>query len=112
MPPSISKARVQSLYKRLHQHFGPQHWWPAESSWEMMVGAILTQNTAWTNVEKAIASLKSSQTLSIYSIATLPRRRLEQLIRPSGYFRQKARRLRLLARAVLKDPCVTKDRAL
>jgi endonuclease-3 related protein len=110
MPASIDKARVLSLYKRLHKHYGPQHWWPASSSWEMMVGAILTQNTAWTNVEKAITALKNSQSLSIRTMARLPQKRLESLIRPSGYFRQKAHRLKLLAQAMQKDPSLAESR--
>ena len=104
MPANTSKARVRSLYSRLYRHYGPQHWWPAKTAWEMMVGAILTQNTAWSNVEKAIASLKQSRSLSIRAVATMPRRRLEKLIRPSGYFRQKAERLQQFARVLLKDP--------
>src|SRR5689334_22628169 len=95
MPANTSKARVHSLYKRLAKYYGPQHWWPARSSWEMMVGAILTQNTAWTNVEKAIRALRKSKALSLRAIARMPRRKLETLIRPSGYFRQKAHRLQL-----------------
>src|SRR5262245_29151838 len=85
---STSKARVYSLDKRLFKHYGPQSWWPAESPWEMIVGAILTQNTAWTNVEKAIASLKKARVLSAKKIAALPQPKLETLIRSSGYFRQ------------------------
>src|SRR5579864_6390041 len=97
MPPNTSKAHVLSLYRRLAKHYGPQHWWPARSSWELMVGAILTQNTALINVEKAIRALKKTNALTLSAIAHLPRRKLETLIRPSGYFRQKAHRLQLFA---------------
>ena len=94
---------MRRLYSLLYRHFGPQHWWPAGSAWEMMVGAILTQNTAWANVEKAIAALKQAQALSANAIAQMPRRRLERLIRPSGYFRQKAERLQEFAREMIRD---------
>src|SRR5438270_12620166 len=100
--PASTTAR--NLYKRLFRHFGPQHWWPARTAWEMMVGAILTQNTAWTNVEKALTALKQAKALSVKAIATMPRRRLERLIRPAGYFRQKAKRLQAFAREMRKDP--------
>ncbi len=103
-------VKVLTLYKRLFKHFGPQHWWPADGPWEMMVGAILTQNTAWSNVEKAIALLKKSRALSVRSIARLPRRRLERLIRSSGYFRQKAGRLQGFARALIREPLLFKSR--
>jgi endonuclease-3 related protein len=82
----------------------------------MMVGAILTQNTAWSNVEKAINALRgvrahrSAPFPSVETIATMPRRRLEKLIRPSGYFRQKAERLQRFARALLKDPSLPRRR--
>jgi endonuclease-3 related protein len=92
------------LYRRLFRHFGPQKWWPAQSAWEMMVGAILTQNTAWTNVDKALANLKQARALSVRAVARMPRRRLERLIRPSGYFRQKAGRLQSFAREMERDP--------
>src|SRR5438552_121465 len=111
MPTRSAGRPILSLYKRLYAHYGPQHWWPAGTAWEMMVGAILTQNTAWTNVEKALAALKRARALSASAIARMPRRRLERLVRPSGYFRQKAHRLQLFARAMVKDPAFIRDRA-
>ncbi len=102
--PDLSSLLVKPLFTRLLEHFGPQNWWPAQSAWEMMVGAILVQNTAWTNVEKALTALKKTNALSVAKIASMPRRRLEQLIRPSGYFRQKAKRLQMFAREMQKDP--------
>lgn len=79
----------------LHRRFGPQHWWPADSRFEVIIGAILTQNTAWTNVEKAIANLKSSDALaSPAAMNKLGRRRLASLIRPAGYYNVKAARIR------------------
>jgi endonuclease-3 related protein len=99
----MTARSVRRLYSLLYRHFGPQHWWPADSAWEMMVGAILTQNTSWANVEKAITALKQSRNLSLRAVARMPRRRLEKLIRPTGYFRQKAERLQWFARALLND---------
>ena len=99
-------------FRRLLARFGPQGWWPAAGTYrprrygapsprqafEVCVGAILTQNTAWTNVEKALAALRAGRALEPARLGRLPRRRLERLIRPSGYFRQKAERLRGFAR--------------
>lgn len=89
-------ARPQPLltiYQRLFDHFGPQHWWPGETPFEVMVGAVLTQNTAWTNVEKAITNLKGQGLLSFPALAALPHADLAALIRPCGYFNLKANRL-------------------
>ena len=74
--------------------YGPQYWWPADSAFEVMTGAILTQNTAWTNVEQAIGNLKKHKKLSARSILGLKHEQLADLIRPSGYFNIKARRLK------------------
>jgi endonuclease-3 related protein len=82
------------MYRKLSRAWGQQHWWPAKTAFEVIVGAILTQNTSWTNVERAMASLRVANKLSIDGIRDLPLLRLEQLIRSSGYFRQKARRLK------------------
>jgi endonuclease-3 related protein len=83
-----------SIYQKLLSQYGPQQWWPAETPFEVMVGAILTQNTAWTNVEKSIAQLKSHRQLSARSIDRLPHAELAALIRASGYFNVKATRLK------------------
>ena len=85
---------VRRIYRKLSRRWGPQHWWPADTAFEVVVGAILTQNTSWTNVEKAIANLREASALNIEAIRGLPIAELEQLIRPSGYFRQKAARLK------------------
>lgn len=85
---------VNRVYGALRAQHGPQAWWPAEGRFEIMVGAILTQNTAWSNVEKAIANLKAAGMLDAGAILQAPDDELAQLIRPSGYFRIKARRLR------------------
>lgn len=88
---------LRAIHQRLQQHFGELHWWPADSPFEVVTGAILTQNTAWSNVEKAIDNLRCADTLDCQSLAQVSRPRLEELIRPAGYFRQKAERLQLLA---------------
>lgn len=90
------KRRLMAVYRRLHAAHGPQDWWPGDSDFEIMVGAVLTQNTAWTNVEKAIANLKAAGALSPDAIVNATHRRLAAWLRPSGYFNIKARRLRSL----------------
>ena len=84
----------RSAFRLLSRHFGPQRWWPADTPFEVCVGAILTQNTAWTNVEKAIVNLRCARVLSPHRLRALPHHRLATLIRPAGYFNVKARRLR------------------
>ncbi|WP_456430907.1 endonuclease III domain-containing protein [Thermosulfuriphilus sp.] len=88
------KKRLLELYDRLLDHFGPQGWWPAESPFEVCVGAILTQNTNWQNVERAIENLKKQSLLEPSALARIPLDRLAYLIRPAGYYNIKARRLR------------------
>ena len=85
--------RLNAIYERMLAHFGPQHWWPAETPLEVMVGAILTQNTAWKNVERAIANLKGAGVLSLAALADLPTGLLAEYIRPAGYYNLKAGRL-------------------
>lgn len=87
---------LAEAYRRLDAAWGPQHWWPGESPLEIMVGAVLTQNTAWVNVERAIANLKAEGLLALEAMLALPVDRLAALIRPAGYFNVKARRLRAL----------------
>ncbi len=89
-----AEEQVQRIYRRLAQAWGPQHWWPAETPFEVIVGAILTQNTSWTNVERAISSLREAGVLSLEGIRNISVAELEPLVRSSGYFRQKARRLK------------------
>ena len=86
--------RLLKIYKKLLRYFGPQYWWPAETPFEVMVGAILTQNTAWPNVEKAIANLKKENVLSLKNMQRLSLNKLARLIRPSGFYNQKAKKLR------------------
>ncbi len=82
------------IYRILFDHYGPREWWPAETPFEVVVGAILTQNTAWRNVEKAIANLKQLGPLTPEALFRLPEETLAEAIRPSGYYRQKGKRLR------------------
>ena len=82
------------IYQLLLDYYGPQHWWPADGCFEIMVGAILTQNTNWTNVEKAIANLKTADSLSPRKINELDTNQLAQIIRPAGYYNIKAKRLK------------------
>ncbi|MEI7638807.1 MAG: endonuclease III domain-containing protein [Syntrophus sp. (in: bacteria)] len=83
-----------AAYHALNDHFGNLHWWPGDSPLEVIVGAILTQNTAWQNVEKAIANLKTAHMLSTDALLAMPESDLAELIRPSGYYNVKARRLK------------------
>src|ERR1700690_1718660 len=85
---------IRAYYNTLFSAWGCQHWWPAQSRFEMILGAFLTQNTAWTNVEKALANLRKARVLTISGIRGSSQTELEQWIRPSGYFRQKAQRLK------------------
>jgi endonuclease-3 related protein len=85
---------VREAFDRLLTRLGPQHWWPGETPFEVVVGALLTQNTAWRNVERAIAALERAGALSAEGIAALDEERLAELVRPSGYYRQKAARLK------------------
>ncbi|MGA7693920.1 MAG: base excision DNA repair protein [Candidatus Sulfotelmatobacter sp.] len=95
MPPDAKQRQIRTHYHALFLTWGPQNWWPAESRFEMIVGAYLTQNTAWTNVEKALGNLRAARLLSAQGIRRAPVAELERLIRPAGYFRQKARRLKI-----------------
>lgn len=85
---------LREIYQRLHKSFGPQHWWPAQEPFEVIVGAILTQNTNWANVERAIANLKKAEVLNPEQLYQLDVNKLAQLIKPAGYFNIKAKRLR------------------
>jgi endonuclease-3 related protein len=85
---------LSEIYKMLYDAFGPQHWWPGETSFEIMAGAILTQNTSWTNVEKAIVNLKSAGYLTPEALHRIDTAQLAELIRPAGYFNIKAKRLK------------------
>lgn len=91
---SSSAQTVRAIYRKLSRAWGPQHWWPADTPFEVIAGAILTQNTAWTNVERALSNLRQAGVLSAEGIRGLALERLQSLVRPSGYFRRKAQRLK------------------
>ena len=97
------KKKLLKIYSLLYDHFGPQAWWPAVTPFEVMVGAILTQNTNWLNVEKAIANLKGAKGLRAEGLGKMNIRRLEELIRPSGYYRQKAKKLKAFVKFFLGE---------
>ncbi len=94
-PKDVNISRkLHEIFQRLYEFWGPQNWWPAETKFEMVVGAILTQNTSWSSVEKAIFNLKKANILSIEGILQTPDQILAQLIRPTGYYNQKVKRLK------------------
>lgn len=97
------QSQLLAAYDLLLERFGPQHWWPGESPFEVMVGAILTQNTNWGNVEKAIRNLKQQSLLDPHKINNLRQNRLATLIRPAGYYNIKARRLKNFISGFVKD---------
>ena len=90
----ITRSQIPLYYTALLARYGPQNWWPARSRFEVIVGAYLTQNTNWSNVEKAIANLRRARRLNVNAMREMPLSELEALVRPSGYFRQKARNLK------------------
>ena len=91
---NITGQTIQQIYGLLFERFGPQHWWPGETKDEIIAGAILTQNTNWQNVEKAILNLKKASVMSLEKLYSLEQLQLAQLIRPAGYYNIKAKRLK------------------
>ncbi|MHC4695183.1 MAG: endonuclease III domain-containing protein [Planctomycetota bacterium] len=102
MPNSVDRL-LRDIYDRLWDAYGPQGWWPADSAIEVVVGAILTQNTAWSNVERAISNLKSAGCLSWTALRDISEEKLGKLIQPSGTFRVKAGRLKAFAQALWSE---------
>lgn len=94
---------LETIYDRLVSTFGPQHWWPGDTPFEVAVGAILTQNTNWANVEKAVLNLKREKALSAKILHRMPAPHLAGLIRPAGYFNIKAKRLKNFVNFLIKD---------
>jgi endonuclease-3 related protein len=88
------RETLTEIYQLLHDAFGPQHWWPGETPFEVITGAILTQNTSWTNVEKAIANLRSAERLTPEGLHHIDPAQLAELVRPAGYYNIKAKRLK------------------
>jgi endonuclease-3 related protein len=86
--------RLTEIYQLLFDRFGPQHWWPGQTQFEIIIGAILTQNTNWTNVEKAVANLKSAQLLTPEKLHHFNISKLAEVIRPAGYYNIKAERIK------------------
>jgi endonuclease-3 related protein len=95
-----TQSILQEAFALMHAHFGPRNWWPADSPFEVMIGAILTQNTAWTNVEKAIQNIKNENALSVQRLSEISENMLAKWIRPSGYYNIKAKRLKALIRFI------------
>jgi len=95
-PPNSSQI-LRNYFDAMFAHLGPRHWWPAKTRFEVIVGAILTQNTAWSNVKRALDNLRRERLLVPAAIESVATTRLARLIRPSGYFRQKARKLKAFA---------------
>ena len=98
-----SKKLPILVFRSLYKAYGPQHWWPGETHDEIIIGAILTQNTSWTNVEKAIHNLKEKGLCALDKIAQADQDDLAELIKPSGYFNQKAKRLIYIANSLKPD---------
>ena len=94
MNDTIISHQLYTVYHHLFTRYGPQHWWPGDTPFEVIVGAILTQSTAWTNVEKAIGNLKQAGALSATALRAMPDDELAGFVRPSGYFNVKARKLK------------------
>lgn len=101
-PSGMSRKTLEQIFRRLEKRYGPTHWWPGDSPFEIAVGAILTQNTAWGNVERAITNLKCAGLLGPAAIARCPEPSLHEALRPSGYFRIKTRRLRAFCEFLLQ----------
>ena len=94
---------LQDAFDRLLAAYGPQHWWPGDSALEVVIGAVLTQNTNWRNVEKALDNLREAQLMSVTALHALSNEELAEFIRPAGYYRVKARRLKNLIDRIVDD---------
>ena len=93
----MRKQHLTDIYNRLYTAFGSRHWWPADSAEEVIIGAILTQNITWKNVEQAIAALKAHKALGFRTIAAIDEQELARIIRPARFLNQKARALKVFA---------------
>ncbi len=94
---------ITEIYKVLLKTYGKQNWWPADTPFEVCVGAVLTQNTNWKNVEKAVENLKRENLLTPEAVLSCPNGKLQELIKPAGFFRQKAGYLKNLSRFILEN---------
>ncbi len=91
------------FYETLEAALGPMHWWPARTPFEVIIGAVLTQNTAWVNVQRALDNLRRERLLTPRALERVPQGKLARLVRPSGYFRQKAKKLKAFVRFLRKE---------
>lgn len=107
----MTAATFAGIFERLYGAFGPQHWWPASTDFEVMAGAVLTQNTAWRNVERALAALRDEDLLEPQALLALAPEALAERIRPAGYYNIKATRLRNLTATLVADGGVEAWRA-
>lgn len=107
----MTAATFAGVFDRLYAAFGPQYWWPANTDFEVMAGAVLTQNTAWRNVERALAALRDDNLLEPHALLALAPEALAERIRPAGYYNIKAARLRNLAATLIADGGVEAWRA-
>lgn len=99
----MTSRDLMDIHRKLSKHYGSLHWWPAETPFEVCVGAILTQNTSWTNVEKAIANLKRECVLDCHCLSVIKEEHLAELIRPSGYFNEKAKKLKAFSSFCMEE---------
>ncbi|ACL68977.1 endonuclease III domain-containing protein [Halothermothrix orenii] len=97
------KAGLNEIYHRLYKKFGPQHWWPADSRFEVIIGAILTQAVSWQNVEKAIENLKKHKVLYPEELLHLEEEILAKMIKPAGYYNMKARKIKAFINFLFED---------
>ena len=101
--PELTSARLQKIFQHLLNVIGPRHWWPGDGALEIIIGAILTQNTAWKNVEKAISELKKRNLLSISALDAVELAELASVIRSSGYYNQKAKKIKHFIRYLIEN---------
>ncbi len=107
--------QIKKIYSILYKKFGPQGWWPTSTKnkqFEVIIGAILTQNTSWKNVEKAIFNLNKEKLIDINKIKKVNLKKLASLIRPSGYYNQKAERLKIIAKFCSKNKSPAREELL
>jgi len=107
--------KFKQIYQILYRAYGPQYWWPCstkEKKFEMVIGAILTQNTSWKNVEKAIENLKNNKLINPDKLIKVNIAKLKKLIKPAGYYNQKAERLKLMARFLKENKNITREKLL
>ncbi len=104
------RERIEKFYEELHRKFGPQRWWPAETALECILGAILTQNTSWKNVERALENLKRENLISVESLNLITAEELAALIRPSGYYNQKALKIKNFVSFLVREYSGSLDR--